>query len=81
MMGELHDQGKTISDIEESLKTIPLYPETIRAIKFAFSMGWVMTSWFFLLIFSLLDFTEEVCIDCNQVFFGCCGVAGVNFEL
>jgi len=39
MMGELHDQGKTISDIEESLKTIPLYPEMIRAIKFAFSLG------------------------------------------
>jgi pyridoxal phosphate phosphatase PHOSPHO2 len=39
MMGELHEQGKTISDIEQSLKTIPLHPEMIRAIEFAFSMG------------------------------------------
>jgi hypothetical protein len=48
MMGELHDQGKTISDIEESLKTIPLYPEMIRAIKFAFSLGWVNGSFYFI---------------------------------
>jgi len=40
IMGEMHEQGKTISDIEESLKTIPLYPEMIRAIKFAFSLGY-----------------------------------------
>ncbi|XP_057869961.1 thiamine phosphate phosphatase-like protein isoform X2 [Cryptomeria japonica] len=39
MMGELHEQGKTISDIEASLRTIPLYPDIIRAIKFAFSLG------------------------------------------
>jgi hypothetical protein len=39
MMGELHQQGKTISEIEDSLRTIPLYPETIKAIKFAFSLG------------------------------------------
>lgn len=39
MMWELHQQGKTISDIEESLKTIPLHPEMIRAIEFAFSLG------------------------------------------
>lgn len=39
MMEELHQQGKTISDIEESLKTIPLHPEMIRAIEFAFSLG------------------------------------------
>ncbi|GLJ23477.1 hypothetical protein SUGI_0444730 [Cryptomeria japonica] len=46
MMGELHAQGKTISDIEASLRTIPLYPETIRAIKFAFSLGcdlWIVS--------------------------------------
>jgi len=47
-MGELHDQGKMISDIEESLKTIPLYPEMIRAIKFAFSLGWVNGSFYFI---------------------------------
>eukprot|EP00252_Welwitschia_mirabilis_P017669 TRINITY_DN3910_c0_g1_i2.p1 TRINITY_DN3910_c0_g1~~TRINITY_DN3910_c0_g1_i2.p1 ORF type:complete len:162 (+),score=26.46 TRINITY_DN3910_c0_g1_i2:172-657(+) len=39
MMGELYAQGKTISDIEESLRSIPLHPETMSAIKFAFSMG------------------------------------------
>jgi len=39
MMAELHEQGKTINDIEESLKTIPLHPEMIRAIEFAFSLG------------------------------------------
>jgi len=72
MMGKLHEQGKTIGDIEESLKTIPLYPEMIRAIKFAFSLGWVMILWLFLLVFSLLYFIEEVYIDSYQAFFGCC---------
>jgi hypothetical protein len=80
MMGELHDQGKTISDIEESFKVIPLYLEMIRTIKFPFSLGWVMILWIFLLLFILLDFIEEVCIDCNQTFFGCCCGAAVIFE-
>ncbi|GLJ23474.1 hypothetical protein SUGI_0444700 [Cryptomeria japonica] len=39
MMGELHGQGKLISDIQNGLRRIPLYPETIRTIKFAFSLG------------------------------------------
>jgi len=80
MMGELHDQGKMISDIEESLKVIPLYPEMIRAIKFPFSLGWVMILWIFLLLFILLDFIEEVFIDCNQTFFGCCCGVVVIFK-
>eukprot|EP01018_Ginkgo_biloba_P007360 Gb_34426 [translate_table: standard] len=39
MMIELHAQGKTVSDIERSLKTVPLRQEMIRAIKSAYSMG------------------------------------------
>lgn len=38
-MGELHLQGKSLSDIENSLKSIPLRPEMIGAIKSAHSMG------------------------------------------
>ncbi|KAJ7549709.1 hypothetical protein O6H91_07G064100 [Diphasiastrum complanatum] len=39
MMTELHAQGRTISDIEECLKTAPLHPEMIRAVKFAAESG------------------------------------------
>lgn len=49
-MGELYGQGKLISDIQNGLRTIPLYPETIRAIKFAFSLGWLKK------IFNCIDF-------------------------
>jgi pyridoxal phosphate phosphatase PHOSPHO2 len=39
MMSELHQQGKTVSDIEQSLKTVPICLEMIRAIKSAHSLG------------------------------------------
>lgn len=39
MMLELHQQGKTVGDIEQSLKTIPVCLEMIRAIKSAHSLG------------------------------------------
>ncbi|CAN6441459.1 unnamed protein product [Victoria cruziana] len=38
-MGELHEQGKTIEDIAERLKTAPLHPQIISAIKSAYSLG------------------------------------------
>ncbi|GLJ29269.1 hypothetical protein SUGI_0577230 [Cryptomeria japonica] len=39
MMEELHAKGKNVSDIQNSLKTVPLHPEMIRAIKSAHSLG------------------------------------------
>ncbi|KAK1312058.1 Inorganic pyrophosphatase 2 [Acorus calamus] len=39
MMSELHSQGKTIQDISDCLKTVPLHPETISAIKTAYALG------------------------------------------
>ncbi|XP_031487349.1 thiamine phosphate phosphatase-like protein [Nymphaea colorata] len=39
LMGELHEQGKTIDDIAECLKTAPLPPQSVSAIKSAYSLG------------------------------------------
>ncbi|KAL2930179.1 Thiamine phosphate phosphatase-like protein, partial [Bienertia sinuspersici] len=39
MMEELHFQGKTIEDVGECLKQMPLHPKIISALKFAHSMG------------------------------------------
>lgn len=46
MMEELHSQGKTIEDIGECLKQMPLHPKIISAIKSAHSMGcdlWIVS--------------------------------------
>ncbi|KAK1577610.1 hypothetical protein Q3G72_023261 [Acer saccharum] len=39
MMKELHSQGKTIEDIEEVLKRVPIHPRIIPAIKSAHALG------------------------------------------
>ncbi|KAK0597493.1 hypothetical protein LWI29_025860 [Acer saccharum] len=39
MMKELHSQGKTIEDIEEVLKLVPIHPRIIPAIKSAHALG------------------------------------------
>ncbi|KAG9456558.1 hypothetical protein H6P81_001066 [Aristolochia fimbriata] len=39
MMTELHSQGKTIEDIAECLKSIPLHPRLVAAIKSAYALG------------------------------------------
>ncbi|CAI9757661.1 unnamed protein product [Fraxinus pennsylvanica] len=39
MMKELHAQGKTIEDIEEVLKRVPIHPRVVPAIKTAHSLG------------------------------------------
>ncbi|CAK9147254.1 unnamed protein product [Ilex paraguariensis] len=39
MMEELHSQGKTVEDIAECLKRIPLHPRVIAAIKSAHALG------------------------------------------
>ncbi|XP_068653274.1 inorganic pyrophosphatase 1-like [Aristolochia californica] len=39
MMTELHSQGKTMEDIAESLKSAPLHPQVITAIKSAYALG------------------------------------------
>ncbi|KAJ4909401.1 Inorganic pyrophosphatase 1 [Raphanus sativus] len=39
MMKELHDQGKTIEEIKEVLKTIPIHPRVVPAIKSAHALG------------------------------------------
>lgn len=38
---ELHSNGKTIKDIEEVLRKIPLHPRVIPAIKAAHALGYV----------------------------------------
>ncbi|KAH7299618.1 hypothetical protein KP509_24G021000 [Ceratopteris richardii] len=39
LMGELHNQGKSIMDVEEALRCIPLQSEKITAIELAFTLG------------------------------------------
>ncbi|GJN19378.1 hypothetical protein PR202_gb06651 [Eleusine coracana subsp. coracana] len=39
MMGELHSQGKTIEDIKATLRTAPLSPHVVAAIKSAYALG------------------------------------------
>ncbi|KAK2993415.1 hypothetical protein RJ640_021634 [Escallonia rubra] len=39
MMKELHSKGKTVEDIAECLKRVPLHPRVIAAIKSAHSLG------------------------------------------
>ncbi|XP_062219946.1 inorganic pyrophosphatase 1-like [Phragmites australis] len=39
MMGELHAQGKTLADVAEVLKTAPLDPHVVSAIKAAYALG------------------------------------------
>ncbi|KAJ4796843.1 Pyridoxal phosphate phosphatase-related protein [Rhynchospora pubera] len=40
MMEELHAQGRSLDEVERSLKTIPLSPHTISAIKSAHALGY-----------------------------------------
>ena len=39
MMAELHLRGKSVEDIEEVLKRIPIHPRVVPAIKAAHSLG------------------------------------------
>jgi len=39
MMKELHSNGKTMEDIAEVLKRIPIHPQVISAIKAAHALG------------------------------------------
>ncbi|KAG5601954.1 hypothetical protein H5410_033324 [Solanum commersonii] len=39
MMKELHVQGKTIGDIEEILKRVPIHPRIVPPIKSAYALG------------------------------------------
>nr|GEZ00333.1 inorganic pyrophosphatase 1-like [Tanacetum cinerariifolium] len=39
MMNELHSQGKSIQDIEEVLKRIPIHPRVVPTIKAAYALG------------------------------------------
>lgn len=38
-MKELHSQGKSIHDIEEVLKCIPIHPRVVPTIKAAYALG------------------------------------------
>ena len=38
-MKDIHDQGKTIEEIKEVLKTIPIHPRVVPAIKSAHALG------------------------------------------
>lgn len=44
MVEEIHSQGKTVEDIAECLKHVPLHPQTISAIKSAHALGYVYLS-------------------------------------
>jgi pyridoxal phosphate phosphatase PHOSPHO2 len=39
MMKEIHSHGKTIEDIAEVLRRIPIHPQVISAIKAAHALG------------------------------------------
>lgn len=39
IMSELHSQGKTIQDIADCMRRIPLHPQIIKAIKSAYAVG------------------------------------------
>lgn len=41
MVEEIHSQGKTVEDIAECLKHVPIHPQTISAIKAARALGYV----------------------------------------
>ncbi|XP_021750952.1 thiamine phosphate phosphatase-like protein [Chenopodium quinoa] len=69
MMEELHIQGKTIEDIGDCLKQMPLHPKIISAIKSAHSMGcelWIVSdaNQFYIKTileqYHLLEFFKEV---------------------
>lgn len=44
MMKELHAQGKTIQDIANALKRIPIHPRIVPAIKAAHALGYISLS-------------------------------------
>jgi len=53
-MKELHTQGKTIQDIEEVLKRVPIHPRIVPAIKSAYALGYVSHNFSFVFrLFSL----------------------------
>lgn len=41
MTEELHSNGKTVEDIAECLKKVPLHPRVVAAIKSAHELGYV----------------------------------------
>ena len=51
MMRELHSLGKTIDDIAEVLKRVPIHPRAVPAIKSAHALGYI---YFHLFSFQLL---------------------------
>lgn len=57
-MKELHSQGKTIEDIVEVLKRVPIHPRIVPAIKAAHSLGYNILYIFYNLfpLFSLYVF-------------------------
>jgi hypothetical protein len=54
MMMELHSRGKTIQDIAECLKKVPLNPRMISAIKSAYASGYYTSTVLFLFLLLLL---------------------------
>lgn len=42
MMQELHAQGKSMEEISNSLKTAPIYANSISAIKSTYALGFVL---------------------------------------
>uniref|UniRef100_A0A6N2NHP4 Uncharacterized protein n=1 Tax=Salix viminalis TaxID=40686 RepID=A0A6N2NHP4_SALVM len=62
MMTELHSRGKTIQDIAECLKKVPLHPRIISAIQSAHASGYYSSTGFV----SSLNFLEKIS-DLNRL--------------
>lgn len=43
-MGEIHASGKTIEDMEEVLKRVPIHPRVVPAIRTAYALGYASDS-------------------------------------
>lgn len=61
MMKELHCNGKTIDDIVEVLKRVPIHPRVIPAIKAAHALGYIFSlhSSVFLISYFFHDYETE----------------------
>jgi hypothetical protein len=57
MMMELHSHGKTIEDIVQVLKRIPINPRIIPSIKAAYALGYLFI-YSFIIIISIFVFYE-----------------------
>ena len=63
-MEELHRQGWSVEDIAKVLRTAPLHPSTISAIKTAYALGYVCMFFYILLGCIIIISVELIKIEC-----------------